>query len=68
MVENSKDVVNILNHLDVVQKANIIADAWRETSSTITWILFCKAVFKYHGVNPENVVEDTISAPTTLVW
>ena len=68
MVEDSKDVVNILNHLDVVQTANMIADAWRETLSTIIWILFCKAGFKYHAVNPEKVVEDPIFAPTTLVW
>ena len=67
-VENNKDVNTILKQLDIVAATNMIHNAWKETSSTIIQNCFCKAGFKHHGLDSEQVPEEPLVAPAPDVW
>ena len=67
-VENNKDVNTILKQLDIVAATNMVHNAWKETSSTIIQNCFCKAGFKHHSLDPEQVPEEAPVAPAPDVW
>ena len=58
----------LLKSLDIVAAANMIAGAWRETSSTIIQNCFHKAGFKHHEVDPATEPEEPPVAPAPHVW
>ena len=65
---NGKDAYTLLKKLDTVTATNIVAAAWRETSSTIIQNCFHKAGFKHHGLDPEPQPEEPPVAPPPEVW
>ena len=67
-MENKKDANTLLKQLDIVVAINMVANAWKETNSTIIQNCFCKAGFKHHDVNPDSVSEEPPGAPTPDVW
>ena len=67
-VENDKDAHALLKSLDIVAATNMIAGAWRETSSTIIQNCFRKAGFKHHEVDPATEPEEPPVAPAPHVW
>ena len=66
--ENDKDANALLKSLDIVQATNMIAAAWRDTSSTIIQNCFRKAGFKHHAVDPETQDEGPAPTPTPDIW
>ena len=66
-VENNKDANTLLKQLDIVVATNMVANAWKETNSTIIQNCFCKAGFKYHDVYPDPVPEEPPVAPVPYV-
>ena len=62
-VKNNKDVNVLLKSLDIVAATNMIAKAWRETSSTIIQNCFHKAGFKHHSIYPDTQPEEPPVAP-----
>ena len=67
-VENNKDKNALLNQFYIVAATNMVAKAWRETTSTIIQICFCKAGFKYHNMDVEPEPEEPPVAPAPDVW
>ena len=62
-VENNKDENTLLKQLDIVVATNMVANAWKETNSTIIQNCFCKAGFKHHAVDPDPVPEEALVTP-----
>ena len=62
-VENNKDANTLLKQLDIVVANNMVANAWKETNSTIIQNCFCKVGFKHHDVDPNPVPEEPPVAP-----
>ena len=54
--------------LDIVVATNMVANAWKETNSTIIQNCFHKAWFKHHAVDPNPVPEEEPVAPVPDVW
>ena len=67
-VNNNKDVNTLRKQLDIVVATNMVANAWKETNSTIIQNYFCKAGFRHHDVNPDPVPEEPPVAPAPDVW
>ena len=67
-VENNKDANTLLKQLDIVVATNMVANAWKETNSTIIQNCFHKTGFKHHDVNPYPVPEEPPVAPAPDVW
>ena len=67
-VENNKDANTLLKQLDIVVATNMVANAWKETSSTIIQNCFHKAGFKHHDVDPDPVPEEPPIVPSSDVW
>ena len=66
--ENNKDANTLLKQMDIVAATNRVANAWKETNSTIIQNCFCKAGFKHHAVDPNPVPEEHPVAPVPDVW
>ena len=67
-VENNKDANTLLKQLDIVVATNMVANAWKETNSTIIQNCCCKVGFKHHAVDPDPVPEEEPVAPAPGVW
>ena len=67
-VKNNKDANTLLKQLDIVVTTNMVANAWKETNSTIIQNCFHKAGFKHHAVDPDPVPEEEPVAPAPDVW
>ena len=67
-VENHKDAVDNLKKLDVVAATKMIAQAWRETSSTIIKNCFRKAHFIHPEIDPDPEPEEPPIQPNPAVW
>ena len=67
-VENKKDANTLLKQLDIVVATNMVANAWKETNSTIIQNCFHKAGFIHHDVDPNPVPEGPPVAPAPDVW
>ena len=67
-VKHKKDAVSHLKQLDVVTATNMIAQAWRETSSTIIQNCFKKVSFIHPELGNEPEPEEPLVAPNPRVW
>ena len=67
-VKNNKDANTLLKQLDIVVATNMVANAWKETNSTIIKNCFCKTGIKHHDVDSDTVPEEPPVAPATDVW
>ena len=67
-VENKEDVVVQLKQFDVVAATNMIAQAWRETSSIIIKNCFKKASFIHPELGEEPEPEEPPVAPNPQSW
>ena len=67
-VENNKDANTLLKQLDIVVATNMVANAWKETNSTIIQNCFRKAGFKHHAVDPDPVPEEEPVALAPDIW
>ena len=67
-VKNNKDANTLLKQLDIVVATNMVANAWKETNSTIIQNCFHKAGFKHHAVDPDPVPEGEPVAPAPDIW
>ena len=67
-VENNKDANTLLKQLNIVVATNMVANAWKETNSTIIQNCFHKAGFKHHDVDPDPVPEEPPVVPAPDVW
>ena len=67
-VENNKDANTLLKQLDIVVATNMVANAWKETSSTIIQNCFHKAGFKHHAVDLAPVTKEPPVAPALDIW
>ena len=46
----------------------MVANAWKETNSTIIQNCFHKAGFKHHAVDPDQVIEEEPVVPAPDIW
>ena len=67
-VKNNKDANTLLKQLDIVVAMNMVANAWKETNSTIIQNCFHKVEFKHQAVDPDPVPEEEPVAPAPDIF
>ena len=67
-IENNKDANTLFKQLDIVVATNRVANAWKETNSTIIQNCFHEVGFEHHAVDPDPVPEEEPVAPAPDIW